>query len=202
DRDLPAGRRVLRAAAAPAGCAAAAGQRGALPGLRLPARCQPAGVRAPGDRRRRRPPAERGRRAAYPRRRPACPAPPGRAGRHPGLRSTLLAPLAERPADRPETLELPAWVERLAMLVRTAGLPAQGVDWSEPESAPSTGAARAVGRASVAGTETDAFKRIERLERELVELRGAFSGDRAGAGGPLLATAAYVAHPLPGLATP
>jgi serine/threonine protein kinase len=121
---------------------------------------------------------------------------------HPGLRSTLLAPLAERPGDRPETLELPGWVERLAMLVRAAGLPAQGVDWTEPESAPSTGAARAVGRASVAGTETDAFKRIERLERELVELRGAFSGDRAGTGGPLLATAAYVAHPLPGLSTP
>jgi hypothetical protein len=119
---------------------------------------------------------------------------------HPGLRSTLLAPLAERPGDRPETLELPAWVERLAMLMRAAGLPAQGVDWAEPDSAPSTGAARAVGRASVvSGTETDAFKRIERLERELVELRGSFSGERAGAGGPLLATAAYVAHPLPGV---
>jgi serine/threonine protein kinase len=121
---------------------------------------------------------------------------------HPGLRSTLLAPLAERPGDRPDTLELPAWVERLAMLVRAAGLPAQGVDWAEPESAPSTGAARAVGRASVAGTETDAFKRIERLERELVELRGTFSGERAGAGGPLLATAAYVSHPLPGVPAP
>jgi hypothetical protein len=57
-----------------------------------------------------------------------------------------------------------------------------------------------VGRASVvSGTETDAFKRIERLERELVELRGTFAGERAGAGGPLLATAAYVAHPLPGI---
>jgi eukaryotic-like serine/threonine-protein kinase len=122
---------------------------------------------------------------------------------HPGLRSALLAPLAERPGDRPDTRELAAWVDRLAMLVRAAGLPEQGIDWSEPDSAPSTGAARAVGRASVvSGTETDAFKRIERLERELVELRGAFSGDRAGSGGPLLATAAYVSHPLEGVPAP
>ncbi|OLB74628.1 MAG: hypothetical protein AUI14_22945 [Actinobacteria bacterium 13_2_20CM_2_71_6] len=121
----------------------------------------------------------------------------------PALRSTLLAPLAERPGDRPETLELPAWVEQLAMLVRTAGVPEQGLDWAEPDTAPSTASARAVGRASVvSGTETDAFKRIERLERELVELRGTFSADRAGAGGPLLATAAYVSHPMPGVPTP
>ncbi len=121
---------------------------------------------------------------------------------HAGLRATLLAPLAERPGDRPDTMDLPAWVEQLAMLMRAAGLPPQGVDWSEPDTAPATGAARAVGRASVvSGTETDAFKRIERLERELVELRGAFSGER-GAAAPLLATAAYAGHPLPGLATP
>jgi serine/threonine protein kinase len=119
---------------------------------------------------------------------------------HPALRSTLLAPLAERPADRPDTRELTAWVDRLAMLVRAVGMPEQGVDWSEPETAPSTSAARAVGRASVvSGTETDAFKRIERLERELVELRGAFGGERNGSGGPLLATAAYVSHPMPGV---
>ena len=122
---------------------------------------------------------------------------------HPALRSTLLAPLTERPGDRPDTRELVAWVDRLAMLVRAAGFPVQGVDWTEPDSAPSTSAARAVGRASVvSGTETDAFKRIERLERELVELRGAFSGDRAGGGAPLLATAAYVAHPMPGVPSP
>jgi hypothetical protein len=119
---------------------------------------------------------------------------------HPALRSTLLAPLAERPRDRPDTRELTTWADRLAMLVRAVGMPEQGVDWAEPESAPSTSAARAVGRASVvSGTETDAFKRIERLERELVELRGAFGGDRNGNGGPLLATAAYVAHPMPGV---
>ncbi len=130
-------------------------------------------------------------------------------GEHPlltdraAVRSVLLAPLAERPADRPSTLELSAWVERLASVVRTAGLPEQGVDWAEPEQAPSTNSARAVGRASVvSGTETDAFKRIERLERELVELRGTFSSDRVGTGGPLLATAAYVAHPMPGIANP
>src|SRR5213078_1434111 len=121
----------------------------------------------------------------------------------PGLRSALLAPLAERPGDRPDTRELAGWVDRLAMLVRAAGLPEQGIDWSEPDSAPSTGSARAVGRASVvSGTETDAFKRIERLERELVELRGAFSADRGGSAGPLLATAAYVSHPLEGVPAP
>src|SRR5205814_9908383 len=114
----------------------------------------------------------------------------------------LLAPLAERPGDRPDTRELAGWVDRVAMLVRAAGLPEQGIDWSEPDNAPST-AARAVGRASVvSGTETDAFKRIERLEREPVELRATFSGDRAGSAGPLLATAAYVSHPLEGVPAP
>ncbi|TMM36065.1 MAG: hypothetical protein E6F99_16580 [Actinobacteria bacterium] len=122
---------------------------------------------------------------------------------HPGVRGTLLAALAERPGDRPDTRELPGWVDRLAAVVRAAGFPEHGIDWSEPDSAPSTAAARAVGRASVvSGTETDAFKRIERLERELVELRGAFSGDRGGSPGPLLATAAYVSHPMPGVPTP
>jgi serine/threonine protein kinase len=119
------------------------------------------------------------------------------------LRSVLLAPLAERPGDRPSTLELGSWVEQLAVTVRTAGLPEQVVDWAEPDQTPSTASARAVGRASVvSGTETDAFKRIERLERELVEMRGAFSADRVGSGGPLLATAAYVAHPMPGVPNP
>jgi eukaryotic-like serine/threonine-protein kinase len=121
----------------------------------------------------------------------------------PALRSALLAALAERPGDRPATLELGTWVERLATTVRAAKLPEQGVDWAEPEPAATPTAQRVVGRASVvSGTETDAFKRIERLERELVELRGAFSADRVGSGGPLLATAAYVAHPLPGIPTP
>jgi serine/threonine protein kinase len=116
------------------------------------------------------------------------------------LRNALLAPLAERPADRPSTMELLSWVDLLATTVRSAGVPEIGVDWSEPDRpAPP---ARAIGRASVvSGTETEAYRRIERLERELVELRGSISGDRVGAGGQLLATAAYVAHPLPGIPT-
>ena len=118
------------------------------------------------------------------------------------VRSVLLSALAERPADRPTTLELSAWVDRLAGAVRASGLPEQGVDWAEPVAVTAPAPARAVGRAAVvSGTETDAYQRIERLERELVELRGAFSGDRVG-GGPLLATAAYVAHPMPGVPVP
>src|SRR5438270_715399 len=31
---------------------------------------------------------------------------------HPGVRGTLLAALAERPGDRPDTRELPGWVDR------------------------------------------------------------------------------------------
>src|SRR5439155_21289158 len=77
------------------------------------------------------------------------------------LRSLLLAPLAERPADRPSTLELAGWVEQLAAVARTAGLPEQGVDWAEPAPVSTSTSARVVGRASVvSGTETDAFKRI------------------------------------------
>ncbi len=118
----------------------------------------------------------------------------------PALRDTLLAPLADRPGDRPTTAELAGWVDRLGSLVRAAGLREVGVDWAEPEAAPTV---RAVGRATVVtGTETDAFQRIERLERELVELRGAFGGDRNGSAGPLLATAAYVGRPLSGVGSP
>jgi hypothetical protein len=132
---------------------------------------------------------------------------PQLAGR-PGLRDLLLAPLADRPGDRPSTLELAGWVDRLGKLVRAGGLSETGVDWAEPEAQSSSG--RAVGRATVvSGTETDAFKRIERLEQELVRLRASLGGeaqaDRAGSGGPLLAAAAYAAHPLgsraPGVAS-
>jgi serine/threonine protein kinase len=90
----------------------------------------------------------------------------------PALRDHLHQILADRPADRPSTLELPAWVERLAELVRRSDTPDVGVEWGEPEAA-----ARIIGRAKprppIAGTETDAFQRIEKLERELVELRAA-----------------------------
>ncbi len=87
----------------------------------------------------------------------------------PALRDHLHAPVADRPGDRPSTLELPAWVDRLAELVRLAGVPDIGVDWHASAPAESQ---RIVARATVAGTETGAFQRIERLERELVELHG------------------------------
>ena len=91
------------------------------------------------------------------------------------LRNHLLPALADRPSDRPSTMELPAWVDRLLMLVRTTGVPDLGMDWSEPKAAAPVGldGHRAVGRAKAVlnGTETEAFLRIELLERELVALR-------------------------------
>jgi serine/threonine protein kinase len=93
---------------------------------------------------------------------------------HPKLREHLLAPLADRPGDRPSTPELPEWVRRLAPLVTSASCPDVGVDWSTSRQQPPV-----VGRATVspvAGTETGSFQRIEKLERELVELRSAMSG--------------------------
>jgi Protein kinase domain len=112
-------------------------------------------------------------------------------GGRPALRDHLLAALAERPVDRPATTELLPWVDRLASLVRAAAVPEVGIDWAEASSSTTPSTGRAVGRASVvSGTETDAFRRIERLERELVQLRGAERG--AGNGpGRLLSTAAY-----------
>jgi eukaryotic-like serine/threonine-protein kinase len=93
----------------------------------------------------------------------------------PALRDHLLATLADRPQDRPSSMELSAWVERLLMLVRATGVPDLGLDWSEPQvnAAVAQDASRIVGRARpvLAGTETDAFSRIELLERELVSLR-------------------------------
>lgn len=93
--------------------------------------------------------------------------------RAPLLRDHLHAPLADRPADRPETRELDGWVSHLSELVCRSGVPDAGVDWSEPDRAEAS--ARAVGRATprppVTGTETGAFQRIEQLERELVALR-------------------------------
>ncbi|NJC73734.1 hypothetical protein HC031_29045 [Planosporangium thailandense] len=91
--------------------------------------------------------------------------------RRPALRDHLHEILADRPGDRPSTHELPAWVERLTELVHQAGIPDAGVDWGEPETARVVGRARP--RPPVAGTETEAFQRIEKLERELVELRAA-----------------------------
>ena len=114
----------------------------------------------------------------------------------PALRDLLLAPLADRPGDRPTSLELAGWVDRLGKLVRAGGMPETGVDWAEPEAAGSP-SGRAVGRATVvSGTETDAFQRIERLEQELVRLRATLGKDPVG--GPLVAAAAYAAHPVAG----
>jgi Protein kinase domain len=90
--------------------------------------------------------------------------------RVPVLRDHLHAILADRPADRPDTRELAGWVTKLGELARRYGAADVGVDWREPEQSE---AARVIGRArpAVTGTETDAYQRIERLERELVELR-------------------------------
>ncbi|GAA2390966.1 serine/threonine protein kinase [Dactylosporangium salmoneum] len=90
--------------------------------------------------------------------------------RVPALRDHLHAPLADSPGDRPPTRDLQRWVSDLADLVRRSGLPDVGCDWRESEA---TETGRAVGRArpSISGTETDAYQRIERLERELVQLR-------------------------------
>jgi serine/threonine protein kinase len=93
---------------------------------------------------------------------------------HPKLREHLLATLADRPEDRPKTPELPEWVRGLAPLVTSASCPDVGVDWNASRQQPPV-----VGRATVspvAGTETGSFQRIEKLERELVELRSAMSG--------------------------
>jgi len=97
----------------------------------------------------------------------------------PTLRDHLHAPLADRPSDRPDTRELPQWLAGLADLVRRSGIPDVGVDWREPEQHES---ARIIGRArpAVSGTETEAYQRIERLERELVELRASAGATRVG----------------------
>ncbi|MFI5916177.1 hypothetical protein [Dactylosporangium sp. NPDC051541] len=104
--------------------------------------------------------------------------------RIPSLRDHLHLPLADRPADRPQTRDLQSWTLHLAELVRRAGLPDVGCDWHEVDAA-DTG--KVVGRArpSISGTETDAYQRIERLERELVSLRS----------GSLPPTAMYQAAP-------
>ncbi|MER7008481.1 hypothetical protein ABT297_36280 [Dactylosporangium sp. NPDC000555] len=115
--------------------------------------------------------------------------------RIPALRDHLHAPLADRPADRPETRELQSWLSGLAELVRRAvasgSLPDVGCDWHETET---TENGRAVGRArpAISGTETDAYQRIERLERELVALRAVTS--------PVNSATAF--QPLPPVSSP
>ncbi|MGH3739358.1 MAG: protein kinase domain-containing protein, partial [Micromonosporaceae bacterium] len=91
---------------------------------------------------------------------------------HPALREHLLSPVADRPEDRPGTADLPGWVRRLAELVAAARAPDVGVDWSGSARMPA-------GAVPLTGTETGAFQRIEKLERELVELRSAIGGPPA-----------------------
>lgn len=96
--------------------------------------------------------------------------------RQPALRDHLHAPLADRPGDRPTTSQLPEWIEQLGQLVLRGSVAEVGVDWTEPATVEQAAdRSRAVGRAQprppLTGTETEAFGRIERLERELVELR-------------------------------
>jgi serine/threonine protein kinase len=60
----------------------------------------------------------------------------------PRLRDHLHAPVADRPAERPTTMQLVGWVERLAEMVRNYGVPDTGADWHEPgEAAPDRRAA-------------------------------------------------------------
>jgi eukaryotic-like serine/threonine-protein kinase len=98
----------------------------------------------------------------------------------PALRDHLLAVLADRPDDRPSTLDLVPWTRHLLQLVRASNLPDLGLDWADPAPAANgvPAGARAVGRArpeALRGTETEAFGRIEALERELVALRARVS---------------------------
>ncbi|MDT5035163.1 MAG: eukaryotic-like serine/threonine-protein kinase, partial [Micromonosporaceae bacterium] len=115
--------------------------------------------------------------------------------RLPALRDHLHQPLADRPGDRPVTRDLTGWVEQLAELVRRSGTPDVGVDWGETEASRVVGRARA--RPPVAGTETEAFQRIERLERELVELRAAVgSPDDLQTGVPVAAINGFAVTPF------
>jgi len=104
----------------------------------------------------------------------------------PALRDHMLAVLADRPQDRPSTYELTDWTQTLVKLVRASHVPDMGLDWSDRPVFTGQPAPRAVGRARAAltGTETDAFMRIEALERELVALRAKVAGRSAAAALP------------------
>lgn len=110
------------------------------------------------------------------------------------LRGHLLAPVADRPEDRPRTADLAAWTSRLGELARRTHSSDVGVDWTGTGHAAATAAAAAAGLRPVAGTETGAFRRIEKLERELVELRSAFNG-RAPVAAPLQPEPTKIARP-------
>jgi hypothetical protein len=89
---------------------------------------------------------------------------------HRALRDHLLAPLADRPADRPRTEELAAWADRLADLA--AGFPYANrfADWGAAARRAGTAAPTVRARAAVPAPGA-APDRLARLEQEVVELR-------------------------------
>jgi serine/threonine protein kinase len=81
------------------------------------------------------------------------------------LRDHLHAPVADRPGERPETRELTGWLETLAGLVRSYGVPDTGVDWHEPgeaQTSPRRASATVTATARVGAVATPSATRIER----------------------------------------
>ena len=111
--------------------------------------------------------------------------------RHPALRDHLLAPLADRPADRPRTEELAGWTDRLADLAAGFAYAERFADWGRP--------GRAAGAAGIAGTAPTvraraavpapgaAPDRLARLEQEVVELRALLRPDATRVRAPVTA---------------
>ncbi|HEV7823400.1 MAG TPA: hypothetical protein VGP02_00670 [Mycobacteriales bacterium] len=85
--------------------------------------------------------------------------------RYPALRDHLLAPLADRPEDRPRTDELAAWTDRLAALAAGVPYARRYADWGPVPAVPTV---RAQVPVPVPGAAPD---RLARLEQEVVELR-------------------------------
>jgi hypothetical protein len=115
----------------------------------------------------------------------------------PALRDHLLATLADVPGHRPSTVELAGWVERLAVIVRASRITDLGLSWTDTPALTNGADRRAVGRAKpvISGTETDAYMRIQALEREVVALRA----QQAAA---TFADVPAMPMPMPALATP
>lgn len=112
---------------------------------------------------------------------------------HPELREHLLAPLADRPGDRPATEELGRWTTRLSELVRRLPTPDVGLDWGDPRT--DRVVARAPSAQRTVAPADGAWNRIERLEQEVVELRAALgTAPVAGAAGIAGAAAASAAN--------
>ncbi|WP_025274902.1 serine/threonine protein kinase [Haloglycomyces albus] len=77
---------------------------------------------------------------------------------NPRLRDHLYFPLADTPADRPTTAQLPRWIDELIAHVHRSPLPDLGVDWGPPPAPaqPSTGRARPTVAAPVPGPDATA----------------------------------------------